>query len=86
MFNNPGKKIKGLAKLSFVIGLVVSVALAIVMFAIAEDSYVEAPFIIAGLLCIIVGPFLSWLSSIAVYGFGELVENSTQIKDHLEKQ
>lgn len=32
------------------------------------------------------GPLLSWISSLLLYGFGELVDTNSQIVDHIDKK
>ena len=69
-FDNIGGKIKKLALICFIIGCVVSGigALAILF----EDG----EFFLA-LLILTLGPIASWLSCFLLYGFGELVESSS---------
>lgn len=64
MFNHPGNKIKGFAKFIFVLGVIASIVLAIMVFVTAGEVYsgLESMLIIAGILILIVGPILSWLS------------------------
>ena len=38
------------------------------------------------LLICIIGPFVAWLSAFLLYGFGELVDNSSKIKSDTEDQ
>ena len=70
MFDNIGGKIKGLAIIITAIGILGSVVGGIVMFTIDEDL------IAIGLVVMIVGPLVSWISSFMLYGFGQLVQNS----------
>ena len=72
MFNNVGAKIKALAKIICWLGIIASVITAIVF--IGEEEYLIA-------LCTILGGILgSWLGSIGLYAFGELVENVAEIR------
>ena len=68
MFNNIEKKIKGLAKVLFIVGMLVSILLGIIF--IATDM------VVVGLVLIFVGLPLSLISSWLIYGFGELIENT----------
>ena len=71
MFNNIGKKIKGLAIISSIIGWIVSLVGAIYCWA---NDYVFIGFVV-----LIMGCLLSWLSSFLLYGFGELIIQTTNI-------
>lgn len=73
MFDNIGSKIKGCAKAIFFIEAVSFVISGIATIAEDEDM------ILVGLLLLIVGPFVSWVSSWLLYGFGELIDNTTYI-------
>lgn len=70
MFSNVGGKIKGLAQVITWIGIVASVIGGIVL--MSKVSF------IVGLLTAVVGSLFSWIGSLALYGFGQLVENSDQ--------
>ena len=75
MFENIGGKIKTLATVCTIIGIVVSIAVGIFYGA-------EADFL-AGLLIIILGCLSSWIGSFLLYGFGELIENTTEIRKNM---
>ena len=70
MFSNVGGKIKGLAQVITWIGIVASVIGGIVL--MSNVGF------ITGLLTAVVGSLFSWIGSLALYGFGQLVENSDQ--------
>lgn len=70
MYDNIGEKIKSLAKASFIVVSITEVITGIALM-IAEDYL-----ILLGLLIMIVGPIVTWLSSWLLYGFGQLIENS----------
>lgn len=72
MFGNVGKVIKKIAQILAWIGIAVSVLLGIVTltFITADTWY----FIFVAPLVVCVGWLISWLSSITMYGFGELVD------------
>ena len=95
MYNNIGKKIKILAKVFFWIGIAGSVISGIVLmiqgkyeYAVYDyyyggyynESSYDAVFILYGLLVMIVGSLLSWLSGFFIYGFGELVDKTCDIQ------
>lgn len=65
MFDNIGGKIKVLAKISCWGGIVVSVLLAF-----TQPSFLQ------GLVFIVVGSLLSWISSFTLYGLGQLIDNT----------
>lgn len=71
-YNNIGRKIKTLAKTIAGIGITASVIYAIVVVWQSNSPI----FIIQGLLTMIVGSLISWLSSLTLYGFGQLIENT----------
>lgn len=70
MFSNVGEKIKGLARVITWIGILASVIGGIVL--IGGGKF------IVGLLTAAVGVLFSWLGSLGLYAFGQLVENSDQ--------
>lgn len=73
MFNNIGKKIKTLAQVITWIGIIASIIGGIAMIAIDKN------FILFSLIIIVVGSFVSWLSSFILYGFGQLIDNSDKL-------
>lgn len=75
MFNNVGAKLKATAKVIVWIGITVCIISGFVMLVSAEDA------VLIGLLIMTVGSLLSWISSLLLYGFGELIENSQIIAD-----
>lgn len=85
MFNNIGEKIKKVAFIFFILSATICVLVGF-SYIIADISLsatttygetTSSTFILTGILYIIIGPLASWLSSIVLYGFGELVANST---------
>lgn len=74
MFNNVGRKLKDIASVITYIGIALSVILGILM--------IKSIGFLLALLIIAVGSFISWISSIGIYAFGELVDNSTIIASH----
>ena len=82
MYEEIGKKIKILAKVSFVIGIIVSIILGfyIIKFGkslnqenvvISGKSLNQENVVIVGIIVIIVGIIISWISSWALYCIGE---------------
>ena len=78
MYQQIGKKIKTLAVVIAVIGMIFCVIWGLLL--IVSDT----GFDIVGLLCLLVGPVLCWLGSFVLYGFGELVDKTCWIAEHLE--
>lgn len=70
MFNNIGGKIKALAQVICILGILLSVIIGLVFMAMDEDL------VLIGLVIMIVGSLFSWIGSFMTYGFGQLIENS----------
>lgn len=68
MFDNIGGKIKAAAQVVTWLGIITSV-----IGGIAIMVSLESP---TGVLVMIGGSLISWLSSLALYGFGQLIENT----------
>ena len=77
MFDNPGTKIKGLAKAFFWIE-VVAVVLAIL--AMGDYLFEEVAGLIAAVLILVVGIGAAYISALFLAAFGELVESNTALK------
>lgn len=73
MFDNVGSKIKALASFFCWGGIIASIIGGIILIGLDEDL------IFAGIVVIVIGSLLSWISSFVLYGFGELVANSAII-------
>ncbi|MBQ3416360.1 MAG: hypothetical protein IJH32_00785 [Ruminococcus sp.] len=87
MFRNIGQKIKGLAIFLTIIGIIASLVIGISTI-VNAGKYAEygnngAPSIVIGILEIVAGSILSWLSSFVLYGFGQLVESAQNIERRL---
>ncbi len=72
MYDNVGGKIKKMASVVAVIGIIVSVIAGIRTMAVSA---------IGGLIVAAIGALASWISNIALYAFGDLVENVAAIKE-----
>lgn len=75
MFENIGRKIMGLIKVIFWIGVIVCCVYGIILLC---DNQIGN-----GLIVLIGGPILCWISGFIVYGFGQLVEDTRAIKEKL---
>ncbi len=78
MFDNIGRKIKNLAFVFCIIGIVFSMVAGVSLFA-EEEGLRGAIYILAGIT-------ISWIGNFLLYGFGELIENTSRIRYLLEKQ
>ena len=79
MFGNIGGKIKALAQVITWIGIIGSVIGGISVIAISEYL------MLTGLLIMIIGSLISWVSSFVLYGFGHLIENTDKLVKSLKK-
>ena len=75
MYDNIGKKLKGLAKAMCIIETIGGVIAGIVMMADGGDEEIFIGFLIMALSF-----FVAWVSSWFLYGFGELVDKVTDIE------
>lgn len=71
MYDNIGGKIKGWAKWVCIIGSIIMAISGIVF--MTQDIF-------AGMLLLILGPVLWWINSWLLYGFGELIEKTSNIE------
>ena len=77
MFRNPGEKIKNLAWFVFVLLLIVNIFLAL-------GAWAESESVILGVVVLIVGILVAWLSTVFVYAFGALVDDTQRSREMLE--
>ncbi len=78
MFDNIGRKIKALAEILSWIGIVVFIIIGVLV-----ATEFNAPGV--GIAIAVVGFLVSWLSAFRLYGYGQLIENSEEIKLSLEE-
>lgn len=71
MFENIGGKIKGVCKVCCYIGMGGCLLMGLVLLLNGTTASV-----VAGVFIAVMGSLLFWLSSLTLYGFGQLVENS----------
>ena len=89
MYDNIGEKIKSLAKSTFIVEAIAAVIAGLVLLSYGEWW---------GVLILLCGPIVAWVSSWLLYGFGELIdkicdieqntrggESKTKIKETIEK-
>lgn len=73
MYNNIGAKIKGLTKIIVIIEAAIAVSIGLIMMFADDDTF------LLGLTVTVVGCLTAWISSWLLYGFGEIVENTSII-------
>ncbi len=85
MFENVGGKIKGCVQVVCWVGIIGFVALGMYYISEAGNRYMGEVYTMMGLFYLFIGPLLCWVSSLVAYGFGELVEKTAEIHNHLVK-
>ncbi|MBQ8783015.1 MAG: hypothetical protein IJZ57_04510 [Clostridia bacterium] len=87
MFENIGGKIKKLARVWLWLGLIGFFGLAMIMFISSSDAYgaEEDFYSTLGYIFLLGGPIYTYMSSLLIYGFGQLIENSDNIIKQSEK-
>lgn len=79
MYENIGKQIKTVAKVSFCVGVVISLGAAYLVAELkGSNSYVV-------ILIGIIGIIISWLANCVLYGFGELVDRSMSVDEKMNE-
>ena len=85
MFNNPGGKIKGLAKVLFWLLLIFYIIGGIAMIIIGIDQdLIELT--LGGVVTIGLGFLFAWLSVLFTYAFGSVVEDVEKIRKSIEQK
>ena len=79
MYKEIGKKIKKLAIVVFVLEAILFFIGGIILMAINNDLF------LVGILMMIIGPLLAWVSSFILYGFGELIDKTSEIANNTSK-
>lgn len=77
MYENVGRKIKSLAKAVFVVEAIIAVITGIILMSIDNNLS------LFGFLILVIGPLASWLSSLLLYGFGELIDKVIEIERNI---
>lgn len=84
MFKNVGNKIQSFAKFVFIFGTIVA-AIAAIVFILAAigagEPALTTIYIIYGLMVLILGPIMSWINALFIYGFGQLIVNTDKTND-----
>lgn len=85
-FANVGSKIKGIAKAAYILGVLASCFLGLYII-IGQSSDLGAPIsVLIGIITISFGWLASWIWSLLIYGFGELIDKTSQIADKTRKK
>ncbi len=79
MFSNIGRKIKKLASLVAWLGIIGSIISGAITFYELYNGYYTEDFAWIGIIVAIVGAVASWIGSFLLYGFGELIEQTSEI-------
>ena len=80
LYEDIGKILKNWAKWIFIVESISAIIGGIAMIADDSDS------LLVGLLVILVGPLIALVSTWALYGFGQLVDNSDLIVKEMQKE
>ncbi|MBR2927303.1 MAG: SHOCT domain-containing protein [Clostridia bacterium] len=82
LYENVGKKIKALAAICFLLQSALFVLAGVIALIINFSDSHDDMFLytLYALALIVLGPLYSWISSLALYGFGDLVDSCAQIK------
>ena len=85
MYNNIGGKIQGLAKFFGYGGIFIFTLGGVALFLgfNADSNFEDLAFFVP--IIAVAGCLLSWLSGFFVYGFGELIQQATEINKKLAK-
>lgn len=78
MYDDIGMKIKGLAKIMFYLE-------SILIMIIALPIAYEADALLLGIIIVIIGMILAWISTFLLYGFGELIDKACDIERNTSK-
>ncbi len=76
MYKNIGGKIKNVAEIITTIGCFASVVLGILVMVLGDGN---GAMIFTGLVVMAIGCFGSWLSTLLLYGYGQMIENSDKL-------
>ena len=88
MFSNIGSKIKTLAVILCIFGMIGSILGGISFMSTLTYGfrYVEGWVILVGILIMVVGCLVSWIAQFMLYGFGEIITKLRDIEHHLYEQ
>lgn len=76
MFDNSGNKIKAVTKIFCLLGITCSIVFGLILIITGSNIPNGDVTIVIGIAIMIVGSFMSWVSSLVTYGIGEMIQNS----------
>ena len=85
MYKNVGKKIKALAKIVCIIGIVLTVVCALIIIVLSFDAG-DTELYFTGVIYLIIAPILWYIGSLTTYGFGELIDKVCDIERNTRKE
>lgn len=86
MFSNIEKKIKTLAKVLTWIGIVGSVLAGLMLIITGMSQGAGGAGVALGILMMVLGSLGSWISSLTLYAFGQLVEDTKATRELMEDE
>ena len=86
MYDNIGRKIKDLAKTICLLEAFAAIIAGMIVIGTFADAKDGTGMIGIGILIMLVGSLLAWISSWLLYGFGELIEKTSNIEIYLRPQ
>lgn len=81
MFEEPGYKLKTVAKILCWLGIIGTVSAAVTL---GKDRYGDLD-LLSFALILVIGCVTSYISSLILYGFGEMIENTSGISGHTSR-
>lgn len=78
MYDNVGGILKTIAKVEACIGFIASTVFGIAMTSVSRQ-------ILVGILIFFLGSFFSWIASLGLYAFGQIVENTDTLVRQTQK-
>lgn len=81
MFEEPGHKLKTVAKILCWLGIIGTVIAAVTL---GKDRYGDLD-LLSFALILVIGCVTSYISSLVLYGFGEMIENTSGISGHTSR-
>lgn len=87
MFQDPGEKLKNLAKFLFYVIVILHVIGALILCGVlkAMGYGITGLFFVLLLIELLIGVLIGWLVSIGLYAFGELVEDMRATRQSVER-
>ena len=89
MYNNIGRKIKALAKVLALVGVILCVLGGIgtiILGILSNNSMTIIISIIGGLATALIGSLIVWIESWLLFGFGEIIDKLTDIEANTRRR